>query len=452
MMGRTRWGMPLFVGVVLVPSVLFALLGQWPAALGMMLFALAFIVFLLVARRRAFAQLARVEALSKTRREPLAPPSSDPAGNVGRNGWKGQEMGGAVLAFDRARVLAYRVGVQGFDRSSSTPGVLTLGAQDTPSGSARVALAARGASADGMETVWSFRGAPHLHHTSDVAQLAAALWPVDDADATARIDTAVIKQGARLGVEAFRVTARAFRDVVSAPTPKGEVSTAVSAALPESLTYWCAPCGARHVSGLLFQQAGLSGGVRVLTEGRRTLLEPFTPGFPLPAAAAGTSGLVRAYLGYLGPAAPADVAKHLGTRPAAVRAVWPDGLTEVRVDGRRAWLPEERLDALRAAQADAGLVRLLPPGDPLLQGRDRALLVPEKERAAHIWRPVGSPGVLLVGAEPVGTWRARSRGRALELTATPFVTLRPAVRRALEVEAERVAAARGFAEARLVIA
>ncbi|MGX1881491.1 DNA glycosylase AlkZ-like family protein [Streptomyces sp. NPDC055287] len=350
----------------------------------------------------------------------------------------------------REQVLAHRVAAHGFARSSPAPDVLALGAQDTPSGSARLALAARGASPEGLELVWSFRGAPHLHRRAELPALAAALWPVDDADATARINTAVIKEGARLGIEAFRVTAGAFREVVTAPMAKGEVSTTVSASVPKSLTYWCESCGAQHISGLLFQQAGIFGGVGVRPEGRRTVLAPLGERFPVPAAASGTSELVRAYLRFLGPATPAEVAKYLGTRPALVKSVWPDALAEVWLDGRKTWLPASDLDALLSAKSPK-LVRLLPPGDPFLQARDRGLLVPDKGREKEIWRAIGGPGALLAGSEIAGTWRAKATGRKLDLTLTPFGPLSAAVRRQLEAEADTVAAARGAAEARLHI-
>ncbi|MEV3987375.1 crosslink repair DNA glycosylase YcaQ family protein [Streptomyces sp. NPDC049837] len=351
----------------------------------------------------------------------------------------------------REQVLAYRVAVHGFDRSSPDPGVLTIGAQDTPYGSARLALAARGASLDGLQLVWSFRGAPHLHRRQDLPALASALWPLDDADATARIDTAVIREGARLGVEAFRVTAEAFREVVTAPMPKGEVSTAVSASVPESLTYWCERCGAQHISGLLFQQAGLFGAVGVAAEGGGTVLAPLADRFPVPVAASGTTELVRAYLRFLGPATPAEVAKYLGSKPAVVRSVWPDDLAEVRVEGRKAWLPASGLDALVSAR-NPRLARLLPPGDPFLQARDRALVVPDKAREKEIWRAIGGPGALLVGTEIAGTWRAKATARGLDLTVTPFGPLPASVRKKVDAEAATVAAARGAAEVRLRLA
>ncbi|MBT2507719.1 winged helix DNA-binding domain-containing protein [Streptomyces sp. ISL-98] len=356
------------------------------------------------------------------------------------------------IEVSREQVLAYRMAAHGFDRSSPAPDVLVIGAQDTPIGSARQALAARRASLDGLELVWSFRGAPHLHRRADLSALAAALWPLDDADATARIDTAVIKEGARLGIEAFRVTAEAFREVVTAPMPKGEVSTAVSASVPESLTYWCARCGAQHISGLLFQQAGIFGGIGVRSEGGRTILAPLGERFPVPAEASGTTELVRAYLRFLGPATPAEVAKYLGTKPTVVKTVWPENdLAEVWLNGKKAWLPASDLDALLSAESQ-GLVRLLPPGDPFLQARDRGLVVPDKSREKEIWRAIGGPGALLVGSEIAGTWRAKATGRKLDLTVTPFGPLSSAVRRELDAEAATVASARGAAEPRLHIA
>ncbi|WP_308356761.1 DNA glycosylase AlkZ-like family protein [Streptomyces sp. ODS05-4] len=357
----------------------------------------------------------------------------------------------APVAVTRAQVLARRVAAQGLDRSSADPAVLDLGVQDTPPGSAVVALAARGASARGLVTVWSVRGAPHLHRPGDLAALAGALWPADDADATARLASSAIREGARLGLAAFVTASRALRDAVDGTVSKGEASRAVSDAVPSSLTFWCETCGARHVSGALFQQAGLFGSVQVGREGRRTVLSPLAERHAVPEAAAGTGDVVRGYVRLLGPAGPAEVARFLGTRPAAVRKVWPDGLAEVSVDGVRAWLPESELAALRSAVLpDPGrLVRLLPPGDPYLQARDRELLVPDPVRRKELWRAIGSPGAVLAGSEVVGTWRARAAGAAVDVEVA--LPARPAagMRRRLEEQAAVVAGARGAAEARL---
>jgi len=357
-------------------------------------------------------------------------------------------MSGAV-SVDRGRVLGYRVAAQGLDRPGGPPPALALGIQDTPPGSARLALAARtpGPVDDGgLTLLWAARGAPHLHRPADLPALAAALWPVSDADATARITSTPVKEGARLGIAALRAAADALRAVVTGPMPKGEASAAVSARVPASLTLWCASCDAQHVSGAVFQQAGLFAGVRLEPGARPTTLAPI-PGWPgVPDAAAGTPELLAAILRLLGPGTLADAARHLGTTPAALRPVWPGDLAEVRVDGAPAWLPADAVDALRAAPPPR-LVRLLPPSDPYLAARD--LLVPDRARRKAIWRPLASPGVVLVDGELAGTWRAKAARDALEVGVTPFAPLARATLDEVEREAAVAAAARGLPAARL---
>jgi hypothetical protein len=85
-------------------------------------------------------------------------------------------------------------------------------------------------------------------------------------------------------------------------------------------------------------------------------------------------------------------------------------------------------------------VRLLAAGDPLLLARDREVLVPDKELRGRVFRPTGSPGVVLRDGELAGLWRARRKGRRLEVEVEELGTLDlEAVRR----EAERIAPLRG---------
>lgn len=164
-----------------------------------------------------------------------------------------------ALAVSRENALAYRIASQQLHRVDADPSalaVLDLGVQDSAHGSALLALAARTSRPvedPALILLWTVRGAAHLHRAADLPRLTTALWPLDDADATGRINTTPIRAGARLGLAAFVQAARAFRDVVRGPMPKGEVSTAVSARVDRSLTYDCGPCGARHISGALFQ-------------------------------------------------------------------------------------------------------------------------------------------------------------------------------------------------------
>lgn len=349
-----------------------------------------------------------------------------------------------TLDVGRDQVIAYRVAAQGFD---GTPGVLDLGVQDTPYGSARLALAARRLDGGELVSAWSTRGAPHLHRPADLRRMGAALWPLSDADATARINVTPIKEGARLGLAAFTAAAEAMRDVVQEPMAKGDVSREVSARVPESLTFWCKTCDARHISGALFQQVGLASGTLLDPSGPK--LYPMTDQPPVPSEAYGTGELLTAYLRLLGPATPAEAAKFLGTSQKEVKRAWPDDLTEVRVDGRPAWLPAEQVERLRAAP-EPRLLRLLPPSDPYLQARDRTLLVPDKKHEKTVWGVIGNPGALLVDGEIAGTWRARKAGKdRLDLTVTPFAATRLD---GLDQEAGRLAEARGLADVRVLVA
>ncbi|HVK20696.1 MAG TPA: crosslink repair DNA glycosylase YcaQ family protein, partial [Actinokineospora sp.] len=151
------------------------------------------------------------------------------------------------------------------------------------------------------------------------------------------------------------------------------------------------------------------------------------------------------------PATATEVTKFLETTKKDTAAMWPAGLVEVTVDGRAAYLPESDVDAARAAP-DPDLVRLLPPLDPFLQGRDRDLLVPDAAHRKALWRIIGNPGAVLSGGEIVGLWRAKAAGRKVAITVEPFGKLPRAITKAAESEAERVAAARGFTEARFAVA
>jgi winged helix DNA-binding protein len=360
----------------------------------------------------------------------------------------------SVVAVDRARVMAYRVGALGLAvRGNERPGdlaVLDLGVQEYTPGSVQVALAAR-TSADLDDSrllmVWAARGAPHLHRRKDLRGLMAALWPVSDTDASARINSAQIPEGVKLGIAAFTATAEAFREVVTRSMPRGEVSAEVSARVPRALTYDCRACQARHIAGNVWQHSGLAGAVEVQSRGKDATLGPIKNLPGPPAANDGIGGLLGTYLRLLGPATPVEAAKYLGSSTAEIRKVWPDGLTEVTVDGRKAWLPEAAVPELRSAEPVAG-VRLVPPMDALLQARDRDLLVPDKKQQKEVWRILGNPGVLLLDGEIAGVWRAKMAGRKrVDLTVTPFGSLTAGARKAVEAESAQVARGRGVEDA-----
>lgn len=372
-----------------------------------------------------------------------------------------------MLDIDRRQVLAYRVATQGLHRDVSDPadlGVLDLGIQGT-SQLIATALAARLDDPPREITdrtryavLWSFRGAPHLHRRGDLPGLPGALWPIGETDAMARLgERKVFKDAAIAGLDALTAVTEAMRAVVTEPMTKGEVSGAVTARLPDAYAYDCRSCATRHVYGGILQQAGLFAGVELLPERSTTTLAPTPEQGPRPvdgSNAAGPTDLIRAYLRLHGPATLREAAGYLGTSQTAARPSWPDELVEVRVDGRAAWIPPERVEPL-ADPPDPPRVRLLPALDPYLQGRDRDLLVPDKARQKALWRILGNPGALLVDGEAAGVWRAKGSGQGLAkgsgqglaITVQPFGKLAARVRRAVEAEAERMASARGAREA-----
>jgi hypothetical protein len=269
-----------------------------------------------------------------------------------------------------------------------------------------------------------------------------ALWPVSDADASARINSAQIPEGVKLGVAAFTATATAFREVVHKSMPRGEVSTEVSARVPRELTYDCRSCKARHIAGNVWQHSGLAGAIEVEARGKDATLAPIKNLPGPPAANDGIEKLISTYLRLLGPATPVEVAKYFGSTSAEMKKVWPDGLAEVTAEGRRTWLPSSAVGDLKAAEPVQG-VRFLPPMDALIQARDRDLFVPDKAQQKEVWRILGNPGVLLLDGRIAGVWRAKMAGRKrVDLTVTPFGSLTAGARKAVAGEAATVARAR----------
>jgi DNA glycosylase AlkZ-like len=356
-----------------------------------------------------------------------------------------------VTSVDRRQVLAFRAQAQGLGRTgrkATALDALDLGIQDSPAGSAALALAARlipaDPSTDDLTMVWSTRGAPHLHRTAELKALARALVPRSDDDAAARLAGfgANLKKKGGSGLEAIAATAEAVREVTKGELTKGELSAGVTERIPKEFSEACRSCGTTHVSDQLLRLAAFPGGARLVPDTSPQAFRPLPRWPKITADPKGARKLVLAYLRLHGPATPKEAAGFLGTTTTEAKALWPDDLAEVTVAGRKAWIPPAQLADLQAAEAPEG-VRFLPHSDPLLQARDRDLLVPDKARQKSIWTVLGGPGAVFAEGDVVGSWRAKVKGKkGLELTVTPFGRLSRAVRTALDDEAERVAQVR----------
>lgn len=105
----------------------------------------------------------------------------------------------------------------------------------------------------------------------------------------------------------------------------------------------------------------------------------------------------------------------------------------VRTDVGDAWILTRDEPAFSAPAGPSAPARLLPSGDAyfLLNGRDRAPLVPDPDHRAALWTARVWPGAVLVDGDVVGTWRRADE----KVTVGPWRGLPTAGREAVEQEA-----------------
>ena len=147
--------------------------------------------------------------------------------------------------------------------------------------------------------------------------------------------------------------------------------------------------------------------------------------------------LARRYLHVFGPTTAEAFGVWAGIKPVRARAAFDAlaaTLTPVRSPSGDAWVLVSDEPTLAAAPPRPAAARLLPSGDAytLLQGADRALLVPDLDRRSTLWTPRVWPGSLLVGGELAGTWQRSDAS----VTLRPWRRFSAAERAAVELEAE----------------
>lgn len=362
-----------------------------------------------------------------------------------------------AVELDRKAVLAHRVWAQGLHGAATVHDldVLTIGLQDTPAGSAALGLRQRtGDTPDRPELALALtvRGSPHLHRRADLPMIRAALWPRDNDALRAFLGgygDGLIASGAD-GPALLEQVAVELRDVFPGEAvTKSELSGAVGPRLPEIARPWCANCGVAHVAEGLFRLGTLYAGLELVPDDGRRQRFRLSPGKPTVANGTATTELLRTYLRLAGPANLGDVVAWLDTR--AVTAppgwLWPSfdalagELTEVRVDGVTMRAHTDAVATIGDAP-DPPPVLFLPPRDAIALGT-RSFVVPDRTLAKAVWRPVGSPGTVLLDGDIAGTWRARKSGRVLRLTVAVPRTLTAKQRADVEEQGQVVAQARG---------
>ncbi len=355
----------------------------------------------------------------------------------------------------REQVLAFRASAQSLDRrrpAKELAGVVgACGVQDTPPGNADVSLAAR-LDVDGpvvkaavaskkLVLAWSLRGAPHVFPLGDFAVFTLGARPADDTL------EALWGQPERSLVDIEKATVAV---IGKEPSPKGEVSAAVTAEVPAELAPWCQACKAHHPRESVFRATQLLGRL-VLTNTAPVLLTRARTW--LGADADGDldvlrTELLRRYLHCYGPTTSGHFAEWAGITKSDAKQRWAavaDTLVPVR-GTRKGFVLEEDLAALDEVPAATG-VRLLPAKDAFLQARDRDLLFPDPAHRKAVFPTLGGPGVVLHEALPVGTWRGTAKGKRYQVRVEPFSRLTKATWADIEEEAERVAHVRGHESA-----
>ena len=357
-----------------------------------------------------------------------------------------------VLAFRLARSGLAARDARGLAEAAACP------ASDFSRDAALLALAARAegvsreayleaVDAGDLVVAHVVRGAIHAVAPGDLALYGRALIARDDGELGAQLGRQVQRLAAEHGfapTEALEEVAAATSDALKRgrKLSKDELHEELRQRVRADVMPWCKGCGSHHVAPMLWRYATVKAGVRLDSERR------YTAGKPGRTPAAREA--VRRFLGFYGPATPGEFAEWAGLARTHAQRLWDDAasdLAEVRVGKRAAWLMQEDAGALGAPPAAEG-VRLLPAGDPYLQKPNRPLLAPDAELRKRLFRPVASPGAVLIDGRLTGLWRVKAKGRKAEIDVEPLERLR---RADLEEEAQRVAQLRGADEATVAL-
>lgn len=352
------------------------------------------------------------------------------------------------MSVARAQALAFRIARHHLDeRVADAETAAVVGLQDTPLGTAALALAARAdvapAALDDLVLVPSLRGAPIAVARRDLAIFTAGLAPPDEEAAKVVVGNAWKSLEGITAMDALDRVSDAVVDGLSAgPLPRDDFHQALRERLPHELLWWCRGCNSHHVHPSLWRATGIRGVLAIVgREGRSAVF-----GAPPEAEPVKDPGaeLARRFLHAYGPARLKLLADWAGIATSHARALWAraGALAEVDLDGRAAWVLAEDAAAHAAAPQPAS-ARLLPNLDPLGASRDREVLVPDPAMRKRIWTVLGGPGMVLADGEVAGLWRPAKKGRKLVVTVEPVGRLDAAAKDALADEAARLAPFRG---------
>ncbi|HEX8700781.1 MAG TPA: crosslink repair DNA glycosylase YcaQ family protein [Myxococcaceae bacterium] len=384
------------------------------------------------------------------------------------------------------QIIAFRLSRSGLRRRTGEllAAVGELGLPDFPPGAAQAALAPRlrGASPDTLVQAFeqralvrmrAMRGAPTVVRAEDLSLLAAGLLPPDEKSMRAFIGPALtsVKAAKLSALEAVeRVTREVTAALARGPLDRDALHAELRQRVPKGLLPYCRGCDSHHVHPSLIYAVALAAPLVLFTQDEGPYLlaradrwlggkAAHEKGREAPAAE-----LLRRFLRVYGPSTVGDFAAWAGLgggQPQAMWAALEHELVQVEVqsDHPRAgarpssrWILQSDAKVLAAADPDTlgSVVRLLSPGDPLLQLRDRSLLVPDSALQKVVWKNLSPTGLALAGTDIIGLTRVQKKQSALHLTVELTGKASTKLRAAVEEEATLLAQARGASEVKTV--
>jgi winged helix DNA-binding protein len=369
-----------------------------------------------------------------------------------------------AVRLDPAKVHAWRVERQllGWDRAA-TPAevarrVVGVQAQVTSSAALAIALRSKGTGRKGpavdattralldreLVRAWAMRGTLHLFAADDVPTVAAALqgkeswrrpawlrwFGITEPEMERLIDTI----GEVLDDGRPRTRAELAEDIGARLGPKqGEL-------LRGSWGSALKVASDRHY---LVQSAEDDAGVRFVRASR------WITDWRTEDKNEALATIVGRYLAAYGPATLREIRRWWGVAQVTVMkpviATLGDAVTEVEVDGVRAHVRTADLEGIESTGPQRGAVNLVGGFDPFIVGAGlRDQLLPP----AHLKRVSRTAGwispVVLIEGRAAGVWDSTRSSKGLSITVETFGDPPRAIRKAIAVAAERVAAAQGL--------
>jgi hypothetical protein len=391
-----------------------------------------------------------------------------------------------MMTVTSRQIIAFRLGRGGLRRRTRDllAAVGEVGLTDFPPGAAQAALAPRLEDTSPDTLVQAFerrtlvrmramRGAPVVVRAEDLPVFAAGVLPPDEKSMRAFIGPALtsVKAAKLSALEAVEwVTREASAALADGPLDRDALHAELRRRVHKGLLPYCRTCDSHHVHPSLVYAAALAAPLVLFPQDEGPYLlaraDQWLEGKRVRKKGKGVPAveLLRRFLRVYGPSTVGDFAAWAGLGGGQPQAMWAAlehelAPVEVRSDNPQAgarpstrWMLQSDAKALAAADPDElrSVVRLLSPGDPLLQMRDRALLVPDSKLQKVIWKNLGPTGLALAGTDIIGLTRVQKKQSSLLLTVEMTGKADSKLRAAVEEEAAFLAQARGADDVKTV--